>query len=59
MANLINWGIIYLSSWWGNVNEPNGRGSIYPFDADGSNLTADTILVLADTTQLTADQTTY
>ena len=59
MTNLINWGIIYLSSWWGNVNEPNGWGSIYPFDADGSNLTADTILVLADTTQLTADQTTY
>jgi|GEM_PF-2011263 len=59
MTNNIHWGIIYLSSWFGNVNEPNGWGRDYPFDADGSNLTADTILVFADTTQLTADQTKY
>ncbi len=59
MTNSINWGRIYSSSWFGNVNELNGWGIVYPFDADGSNLTADTILVLADTTQLTADQTTY
>ena len=52
MANLINWGIIYLSSWWGNVNEPNGWGIVYPFDAG-------TILVFADTTKLTSDLITY
>ena len=57
--NNINWGIIYESSWFGDVNAANGWGSIYPFDADGSTLRADTTLVLADTTTNTADQTQY
>jgi len=48
----MNWGIIYSSSWFGNVNELNGWGDVYPFDAG-------TILVFADTTKLTSDQITY
>jgi|TARA_R110000822_G_scaffold7462_1_gene30468 hypothetical protein len=53
------YGSIYLSSWWGDVNAPNGWGSIYPFDAETSVLTADTTLLLADTTQIKADATEY
>lgn len=59
MANEISWGKIYESSWFGNTDEPNGWGIIYPFDADGSTFRADTTLVLADTNQYTADQTQY
>ena len=59
MANEIDWGESYQSSWWGNVNETNGWGSVYPFDAEGSTLSVDTTLVLADTTQNTSDQTKY
>ncbi len=50
---------IYSVSWFGNVNEANGWGSIYPFDADGSYFRADTILVLADTTKYTADKRVF
>ena len=46
-------------TWWGNVNEENGWGSIYPFDADGSFFRADTTLVLVDSTLYTADKTIY
>ena len=42
-----------------NVNEENGWGSIYPFDADGSYFRADTTLVLASSTLFTADKTIY
>ena len=59
MANEINWGKIYESSWFGEVNDANGWGSIYPFDADGSTFRADTTLVLADNNQYTSDQTQY
>ncbi len=52
-------GTIYDVSWWGNVNEENGWGSIYPFDADGSFFRADTTLVLVDSTLYTADKTIY
>ena len=55
----MSFGSIYDISWWGDVNAPNGWGSIYPFDADGSLLTADTIFETADTTQYTADATQY
>ena len=55
----MNWGSIYPVSWWGNVNEANGWGIDYPFDADGSLLTVDTTLILADTTQYKADATEY
>jgi hypothetical protein len=59
MANNINWGKIYESSWFGDVNAANGWGIIYPVDADGSFLRVDTTLVLADSNQYTADQTQY
>ncbi len=59
MANDIDWGIVYESSWFGEVNAANGWGIIYPFDADGSTFRADTTLVLADTNQYTSDQTQY
>ena len=52
-------GSIYPVSWFGNVNEANGWGIIYPFDSDGSYLRADTTLILADTTQYTADKTEF
>lgn len=59
MANIINWGQIYESSWFGNTNEANGWGSDYPFDADGSYLRADTTLQTSDNSILTADKTLY
>ena len=43
--NLISWGKSYEQSWWGNVNEANSWGIVYPYDAEGSNLTADSFLV--------------
>lgn len=55
----MSWGSIYAVSWFGNTNESNGWGSVYPFDADGSYLTADTNLILTDTTQYRADATEY
>ena len=59
MANNINWGISYQSSWFGNTDEANGWGIVYPFDADGSLLSVDTTLILADSTQYTTDQNRY
>ena len=52
-------GIIYSSSWFGEVNATNGWGSLYPFDADGSYFTVDTTNETADTTQYRADATQY
>lgn len=52
-------GSIYSVSFWGNTNEANGWGSIYPFDADGSVFSADTTKILSDTTLFKADQTIY
>ena len=57
--NDIDWGIVYESSWFGEVNAENGWGSIYPFDADGSRLSVDTTVLLADSTQYKASQTQY
>ena len=59
MSNTIGWGIIYQVSWFGNTNEANGWGSIYPFDADGSFLRADTTSIMSDTTIYKADATQY
>ena len=53
------YGRSYEVSWWGDVNAPNGWGSIYPFDADGSTLSADTNLDFADNSLLKADATQY
>tara|TARA_R110002126_G_scaffold283741_1_gene433078 strand:+ start:1457 stop:1648 length:192 start_codon:yes stop_codon:yes gene_type:complete len=57
--NLISWGKSYEQSWWGNVNEANSWGIVYPYDAEGSNLTADSFLVRVSNFFLTADKTKY
>jgi len=49
------YGSIYPVSWWGETNEPNGWGSIYPFNAGGSILTADITTITADTDRFNAD----
>ena len=55
----MSFGAIYPVSYWGNTNEANGWGIIYPFNADGSLFTADTTKETADTTQFTADATEF
>jgi len=63
MSDTINWGSVYAISWFGSANEDvsgaNGWGSIYPFDADGSFLRADTTDITSDTTIYKADATQY
>lgn len=53
--NTIDWGDSYAESWWGNVNEANSWGIIYPATAEGSIITADTSIFTADQTIYTAD----
>jgi hypothetical protein len=53
--NNINWGKSYSESWWGNVNELNSWGILYPATAEGSIIYADTTLFTADMTGYTAD----
>jgi len=53
----MSWGSIYADSWFGNSNEANNWGIVYPSTAGGSYLTADNTLILADTTQVRADAT--
>jgi len=55
MANSISWGSVYSVSWWGNTNEANGWGIVYPVVAGA--FTADTNSYTADTSTKTADQT--
>ena len=55
--NTISWGSSYSESHWGNANETNSWGIIYPLSAGGSSLIADTTSFKADTTSKTADQT--
>tara|TARA_R100001440_G_scaffold70846_2_gene93518 strand:- start:439 stop:606 length:168 start_codon:yes stop_codon:yes gene_type:complete len=55
----MSFGSIYEVSYFGNTNESNGWGSIYPFDADGSFLSVDTTKELVDDTSITADKTVY
>ena len=31
----MSYGSIYPVSYWGNVNEANGWGIVYPFNSDG------------------------
>lgn len=57
--NNINWGENYDDCWAGNVNEANFWGIIYPFNFDGSLLTADTMYITADNTYITADATQF
>lgn len=51
------YGSIYPESWWGNANEADGWGIVYPLTAGGSFITADTITFKADTTTINADAT--
>ena len=53
----MSWGAIYSVSWWGNANEANGWGIVYPLTAGGSYLRADNTSILADTTIYKADAT--
>lgn len=55
----MSWGSIYSVSWFGNTNESIGWGINYPFNADGSYLTADVSIITADTTTYKADATEY
>jgi hypothetical protein len=55
----MSYGSIYPVSWFGNVNDSGGWGAIYPFDADGSTLSADSTKVTSDSTAITADQTIF
>lgn len=55
----MSFGAIYAVSWFGNANETSGWGIIYPFDADGSILSADTTQVKADSTEYKADATQF
>jgi len=53
----MSWGSIYPVTWWGNANEANGWGIVYPLNAGGSLVTADTTSYRADTTSIKADAT--
>ena len=55
----MGFGSIYKVSWFGNANESNGWGTVYPFDADGSFLTADVNTIKADTNAYRASATEY
>ena len=55
----MSYGSIYAESWWGNANEANGWGIIYPINAGGSLLTADNATIKADTTTINADATEF
>lgn len=54
-SNTINWGKSYEESWWGNVNEANSWGIIYPFNAEGSFVSGDSNIFTGDTDFFTAD----
>lgn len=53
--NNINWGATYPESWWGNANEANSWGIIYPATAAGTIVTADSSILEADSTLFTVD----
>ena len=55
----MGFGAIYPVSWFGNANEANGWGIVYPATADGSFLTVDATAYKADSTTITADQTEF
>ena len=53
----MSFGQIYSVSFWGETNDPNGWGSVYPFDADGGFLLADSTQIKSDATKYNADNT--
>lgn len=60
MANNINWGKIYDSSWWGDITNSINWGIIYKQDAiGGTPFTVDTTSYRTDTTAYKTDQTQF
>jgi len=60
MANNINWGKIYDSSWWGDITNSINWGIIYKQDASGGTpFTVDTTSYRTDTTAYKTDQTQF
>lgn len=55
----MSYGAIYPESWWGNANEANFWGIVYPTNAGGSFLTADATGFKADSTSIKADATEF
>ena len=55
----MSFGQIYSVSWWGETNDPNGWGSIYPSNAGGGFLLADSTQIKSDSTIFNADNTTF
>lgn len=55
----MGYGAIYPESWWGNANEANAWGIVYPTNAGGSLLTVDTSDYKADSTTIKADATEF
>lgn len=51
----MSYGSIYPVSWWGNANEPNSWGIVYPLTAGGTILTADLTTITTDSTSFTVD----
>ena len=56
---MVGYGAIYSVSFWGNANEANGWGIVYPVTAGGSTLSADTTNIKADSTTIKADATEF
>ena len=53
--NTIGWGESYKDSYWGNVNELNSWGIIYPNTAEGTVIRASSDNISSDTSIFTAD----
>lgn len=50
-------GSIYSRSWWGNANEGNGWGILYPIIAGGSTLVASLTDFVISAIRFTIDET--
>jgi hypothetical protein len=56
----MGYGSIYAESWWGNTDEfSTSWGTVYPFNAGGSDIFADTNTILADSSTIKADATEF
>lgn len=54
---MVGFGEIYKVTWFGNVNESNGWGIIYPIIAKGSRLLASIVEFFSDSINVSSDQT--
>jgi hypothetical protein len=57
MANNINWGKIYDSTWWGDLTNTINWGIVYRNLIGGQPLTVDTTAYKTDTTLYKTDAT--